>query len=191
MEQASWLDMKFELNPESGFISLFKNFSVDSKVVANANNDAAGQNKKDTIARDLTTIAIEIKIVSTEKINACDIAVQWDAHIGDYAPLYIAGQKFMFENFQLTGCKWNPKIEPDGYVSSVSINLDFTEYAPEKAASKKPSTTSNKKSGSSSKKSTGKKPMEVDKDAVSKADKRVNGYQSKVAVGASPADKKG
>ena len=33
--------------------------------------------------------------------------------------------------------------------------------------------------------------MDIDKNAVAKADKRVNGYTSKVDVGASMADKKG
>lgn len=69
-------------------------------------------------------------------------------------------------------------------IDSVSINLEFTEYAPEKSSDKKPS----KKTAKSS---TGKKPMDIDKDAVKKADERVNGYKSKVGVGASAADKRG
>lgn len=187
MVQASWLDMKFEMNPQGGLLSLFNKFSVSSKLVTNANNDAAGQSKNDTISRDLTTLTIDVKVLSSEEIDARGIAEEWDAHLGDYAPLYVGGSKFMFENFQLTGCKWDPKFTPSGDIDSVLINLEFKEYAPEKASGKKPSATSSKKTSS---KSTGKKPMDIDKNAVAKADKRVNGYKSKVDVGASAADKR-
>lgn len=188
MVQASWLDMNFEMNPQSGLLSLFKNFSVSSKIVNNANNDAAGQSKADTVSRDLTSISIDVNVLSSDGIDARGIAEEWDAHLGDYAPLYIAGQKFMFDNFQLTGCKWEPRFTPSGMIDSVSINLEFTEYAPEKSSDKKPSKTKSKKTAKSS---TGKKPMDIDKDAVKKADERVNGYKSKVGVGASAADKRG
>lgn len=188
MVQASWLDMKFELNPQGGLLSLFNKFSVSSKIVSNANNDAAGQSKADTVSRDLTSISIDIKVLSTDSIDARGIAEEWDVHLGDYAPLYIAGGKFMFDNFQLTGCDWEPHFTPAGAVDFVSVALTFKEYAPEKAAGKKPSKTSSKKTAA---KTNGKKPMNIDKDAVKKADSRVNGYKSKVDVGASAADKIG
>ena len=188
MVQASWLDMNFEMNPEGGLLSLFNNFSVSSKIVNNANNDAAGQSKSDTVSRDLTTISIDIKVLSSESIDARGVAEEWDVHLGDYAPLYVGGKKLLFDNFQLTSVKWDPKFMPDGTVDSVSINLEFTEYAPEKSSEKKPSATTSKKSST---KTSSKKPMDIDKNAVAKADKRVNGYTSKVDVGASMADKKG
>ena len=188
MVQASWLDMKFELNPQSGLLSLFNKFSVSSKIVSNANNDAAGQCKADTVSRDLTAVSVDIKVLSSDGIDARGIAEEWDAHLGDYAPLYIAGKKFMFDNFQLTGCNWEPRFTPAGEVDFVSVSLDFKEYAPEKAAGKTSSKTSSKKTAT---KTTGKKPMDSDKNAVAKADARVNGYESKVDVGASAADKKG
>lgn len=188
MVQASWLDMKFEMNPEGGLLSLFNNFSVSSKIVANANNDAAGQNKTGVVSRDLTSISIDVKIIATDGANPQDVAEQWDAHIGDYAPLYVAGKKFLFDNFQLHGCDWKPHFTPSGMMDGVLVSLDFKEYAPEKASGKKASNTTAKKTGT---KTTGKKPMEIDKNAVAKADARVNGYNSKVDVGASASDKKG
>lgn len=186
MIQAKWLDMTFEINPEKGFVGLLNDLSVSSKVVEKSNEDSTGQAQSNTVARDLTSFSFNTKILSTKKVDARKIAEQWDSHLGDKGAFYIGDEVFLFDSFQLVSCSWNPRFTPTGHCDSVEISLEFKEYAPEKTSAKKASS-----SKSSSKKSENKKEaMKIDKDAVKKADNRVNNYKSQVDTGASSKDKK-
>lgn len=188
MIQAQWLDMKFEINPQAGKAALLGSIDIASKLNANSNSDSAGQTTTDMVSRELTKITTSYNLVISNGQDVKSEIELWDSHIGDYAPLLIGGEEFLFDNWQLTSVTSNSKLTPTGQISSARINLEFTEYAPEKRSEKATSSTSStsKSSGSSS----GSK-LTVDKDAVSKADERVNGYKSQVNTGASAADKGG
>lgn len=187
MIQAQWLDMKFEINPQAQKVALLGSLDVTSKMTDNSNSDSAGQTTTDMVSRELTQITTSFNLVLS---NGQDIKSEielWDSHIGDYAPLLIGGEEFLFDNWQLTGVTSNSRLTPTGQISSARINLEFKEYAPEKRGEKASSSKSSTSSGGSS---SGSK-LTVDKDAVAKADERVNGYKSQVNTGATAADKGG
>jgi len=176
---AYWNGMKWECG--SKLITYMDGLSTSKGIKTDSNSDKDGKAPTETVGM----AEIEVAFTTTYRVETGtrDIKgtiAQWNALIGQAAPLIIGGEIFGPDKLQLQSVgQSNISLRPDGSFNAVTLSFKFKEFKQEVATVKTLSGSAGTKSSKSSKKHITGSGTSSSKNSA-----------SALGVGASSSDKK-
>lgn len=127
--QAQWSTMRWEVSPER--VKTLGELSASRSVTVERNDDKEGEPATQTVALDLMTVSLSYDVYrSALGSDPRREYGKWWELVGTHAPFFLGGQKFMADSLLLLDAKAsNIVCNSTGHVLSLTIDLEFEEYA--------------------------------------------------------------
>lgn len=129
--QAEWNGIRWTISPDS--IVPLESISGGRSISVERNEEKEGEPATQTVAYDLQTLSVSF--TANRQASGRDPRSMYGdfwLKVGEYAPFYLGGRKFLAPLFMLKDAKCSDMvIDGSGNVQECKIDLEFEEYAEE------------------------------------------------------------